>query len=162
MDGRRHGGDRAAVHRHQAVSQLVTCRRASRTVRVRDDRVVDRNLERACASARAIGRCEPLAAIGVRLREVPGRERVIGVVAGSALALPGQVLDGDLPAGGRPAARHVEPEPLRGYLIFGVLGVVRVQDSVDPALRNAICRVRCRTWFVIRALLVVVHVRVRR
>src|SRR5262249_32470318 len=141
--GSRDGGDRAAVHRHLSVGlrKLVERGRGTGPIRVGDDRRVRRDRERARASTWTVGRREVLATIGVCLREVPGREIVISVVAAPALAFPRQVLEGDRPAGGRATARDVQPEPLRRYLILGVLRVLRVQDPVDPALRNAVGRV---------------------
>jgi hypothetical protein len=68
----------------------------------------------------------------VILRQVPGGEGVVGVDA----ALPRLVCYLDGTAGGEPPGREIEYHPLRDRLVFGVVRVVRVENSVDPTART--------------------------
>src|SRR5204863_6103349 len=109
-------------------------RRASGSVRVGDDLVIDRNREFALHAPGAVRGCYSLAAVSGRLGVVPLSERVVRVVADAALTLTRQVLEGDRPVGGRAVPRQVEEEPLGSVVVFVVARVVRVQDPVDPVL----------------------------
>ena len=129
-DGRR-AGDVAAVHDELAVrlGQLM-CRgrlRAARRDRVR----IARDREEVGCPADAERRvAEALAAVGVDVGVVPGREIVVGVVLGAAV-LAGHV-----------AQRHrvvvgvveVDDQSLRDDLVLAVVVMGGIQDAVDPAL----------------------------
>ncbi len=131
--GHGHGGDRAAVHGHDLTGELVVDRGVPGAVVVRHDcRVVfDRELGLRVFRRAGHRPGEPVAAVGVLLGVVPGREGVVRVHS----ALAGLVRDLDRPALGRAVLRQLEHDALWGDVVLRVMGVVLVEDAVDPAVR---------------------------
>jgi hypothetical protein len=145
---------RQPVHRELAISvgQVVIGCGSRCGSEGRQDLRVGGHVERHRETADLIGRIEPLVVIGVRLCVVPGRQRVIRVRLGRALA---RLIRERQRVLQRRASRNIDFSTLGGDLVLGVVRVARLQDAVDPAI-GAVEHDGLRAlWRAVRALRVV-------
>ena len=145
MRVRRGAGQRSPIEGEDLAGKLMARGRASGPVVVGDDSRIAWNRKSRSRTWHAVRREEIGAAVGRGLSVVPGREGVVSMHP----ALPGEVGDLDRATRRRTVLRELEDHTLRRDVVLRVVGVVGIQDPVDPVLRASSRRARRPT---VRAL----------